>query len=147
MMAPKHLAMINVYRLLAAIVLGGAVMSEAVGATSADDLRTYCEGAVKCVDKSSSCSDHDWLDAARCGSYISGFIEGHHMALDDSTNNIDMNPYELRRMYVNLCIPESVTNIQLARVFIKYINDHPEQLHAPAYTKLYISWLLAFPCE
>ena len=65
MMAPKALATTNLYRLLAAIVLAGAVMSEAFGYT-ADELRKFCNAAIRCNNKPSACNLKDIAVTPAC---------------------------------------------------------------------------------
>jgi|SRR4051812_25210383 hypothetical protein len=44
------------------------------------------------------------------------------------------------------CLPDSITPTQLARIFISYAKEHPEQLdERPSYLVL-TSWSEAYPC-
>jgi len=128
----------SLLRLLAAIVLGGAIMSEAFGLGPAEKLRKFCEAAVKCdtTNPSPSCNSVDYQEGTACATYIDGFLAGHNLgtaaAADSSTR---------------ICVPNDATISQLARVFVKYVNDHPEQLHQPDWAVLYVALKNAFPCE
>ncbi|WP_367159421.1 Rap1a/Tai family immunity protein [Mesorhizobium sp.] len=44
------------------------------------------------------------------------------------------------------CIPSGATNDQLAEVVIKYLGDHPEELHYPAAPLSMVAIAKAFPC-
>ena len=45
------------------------------------------------------------------------------------------------------CWPkEGVVNIQLARIFVKYLREHPEKLHSAATDLALEAWVDAFPC-
>jgi Rap1a immunity proteins len=44
------------------------------------------------------------------------------------------------------CMPEGVSNSQLAKVIVKYGNDHPEELHLPAVLLVENALIKAFPC-
>jgi hypothetical protein len=45
------------------------------------------------------------------------------------------------------CAPEGVTLGQLIKVFLKYMDEHPEQLHEDASLMLLRSLRKAFPCK
>ena len=128
---------------LTAIVLGGAVMSEAFGYT-AEDLRKDCETAVNCIEDEASCKDVSRLTG--CLAFIDGFRNGHYVGMVDGTKE-NLGREELNRKYGRMCVPNAASHAQLARIYLKYINDHPEELHDLAWAQLYLSWAFAFPCE
>jgi hypothetical protein len=43
-------------------------------------------------------------------------------------------------------VPDSVTSTQLAKVIVKYGNDHPQELHLPGVIVVTNALLAAFPC-
>ena len=45
-----------------------------------------------------------------------------------------------------ICIPKGASAGQLARVFVKYLDAHPEKLHNPAAILYYKAMLAAYPC-
>jgi len=45
------------------------------------------------------------------------------------------------------CIPGSATSGQIMRVTKKYLSEHPEKLHQPAVTLVFLALVEAFPCE
>ena len=45
------------------------------------------------------------------------------------------------------CIPEGVTFSQLQKIYIKYANDNPQDLHLAAGSVVLIAISEAFPCE
>jgi hypothetical protein len=45
-----------------------------------------------------------------------------------------------------LCPPDGVSNGQLVKVFVKYLDQHPEKLHLPAVQLVYDATNDAFPC-
>jgi len=47
---------------------------------------------------------------------------------------------------VGFCGKAGIPNGQLARIFVKYLQDHPERLHHPAAFLAYEAWQSAFPC-
>jgi hypothetical protein len=137
-------ALLNV---LAAIVLAGAVVSKAYGVNTAEELRRSCEDAVKCSADADTCEAVEFMQTARCIAYIKGFRGGHFMGMVEGTRQPELTHEELSRAYGVVCVPPEASFLQLAQVFIKYINDHPEELHGNAYSQLWISLRKAFPCE
>lgn len=45
-----------------------------------------------------------------------------------------------------ICIPEKVSYGQATRIFVKYLNEHPERLHLDAMTLVMESFGESFPC-
>lgn len=45
-----------------------------------------------------------------------------------------------------ICLPTGVTIAQETEVFLKYLDNHPERLHAPASVLAIGAWLDAWPC-
>lgn len=73
--------------------------------------------------------------AAICVGYISGFRESH----ESDEMILKVAPY----LY---CVPQEVTVGQIIRVFVKYLEDHPEELHKEGHELLHSSLIKAFPC-
>ena len=44
------------------------------------------------------------------------------------------------------CRPNGVTYVQIKKVFVKFLNEHPEMLHNAAWALLDLAMLEAFPC-
>ena len=44
------------------------------------------------------------------------------------------------------CVPDNASGAQLAKVIVKYGNDHPQELHLPAVVVVANAFLAAFPC-
>jgi hypothetical protein len=55
------------------------------------------------------------------------------------TNNIETRYY--------YCIPEGISTSQLAKVVVKYLDEHPEKLHEHRGTLLAYTFMKYFPCE
>ena len=47
---------------------------------------------------------------------------------------------------VMACIPDGASNGQLARVFLKYADDHPNELHYSEFIGVLRAYSLSFPC-
>lgn len=46
-----------------------------------------------------------------------------------------------------ICVPQDATPRQFMLVVEKYLKEHPEELHEPAYRLIDIALMEAFPCE
>ncbi|MGA7225461.1 MAG: Rap1a/Tai family immunity protein, partial [Candidatus Acidiferrales bacterium] len=79
------------------------------------------------------------FDVGFCFGFIDGANSAHQVwAASDKTNH--------RNHAMSYCFPDSVTNGQMLRVFVKYLDEHPQDLHEPA-ALLYIEAMRrAFPC-
>ena len=69
--------------------------------------------------------------------YIVGFNHGYELAIILNMEAPPNNSY---------CIPQKVTNGQITRVVIKYLKDHPEQLHTSARKLILFALDEGFPC-
>ncbi len=83
-----------------------------------------------------------------CDGYMWGFLElfisyqdnDNHYYLKEGTTD------QFRKTH-KTCIPPSVSNVQMGKVFLKYANERPEQLHKPPYVLVNNSAVKAWPCE
>ena len=57
------------------------------------------------------------------------------------------NNTQKAKAYVPACIPEEATNFELARVVVKYLNDHPNQLHKSYRLLVMLALEDAYPCK
>ncbi len=74
-------------------------------------------------------------DELYCVLYAVGFVEGRFYALN--ALNPATKPF---------CIPTGVSNSQLAAVYIKHLNDNPNELHLPSGATFFKAIKQAFPC-
>jgi len=94
-----------------------------------------------------------------CGPLIA-FLDGESVDLDrDKSHGIGfclglmqgmlhMNQvyeYQLKGAAL-FCAPNSTTNGQAARIVVKYMRDHPEELHMPDSVLTFTALRAAFPC-
>ena len=77
----------------------------------------------------------DAQDVGMCLGFISGV---------DDLNTMDSDI--LKTPIHAWCVPGGVTTTQLAKVVVKYGNDHPEELHFPAVAVVVGALVGAFPC-
>lgn len=84
----------------------------------------------------------DSVSSGFCAGFVSGVIETQTWwqlrELSDSKRNQNVEHF---------CIPGTVTNDQIVKIFVKYLDDHPEKLHEPAVLLLLTSLHQAFPCK
>lgn len=74
--------------------------------------------------------------------YGAGFCRGFIEAV------LDMNELHLITGGGSpMCIPEGAKMGQILKVIMKYIDDHPEQLHIRARNVVLDSVAIAFPCK
>ncbi len=92
--------------------------------TTGDKLLTYCE--VPKSDEFLYFQNH-----AYCSAYIAGAVDG-------------MFYIDTQQLF---CVPQKVTNSQLIKIFVNYLNANPERLHE-FYVGLVLSAMReAFPCK
>jgi hypothetical protein len=77
----------------------------------------------------------DASDVGLCMGFISGLVD-----LDTMNSGI------LKRRINGWCVPDNATSTQLAKVIVKYGNDHPQELHLPSVVVVANALLAAFPC-
>jgi hypothetical protein len=75
------------------------------------------------------------MDVGTCLGFISGLVDLNLMDLD-----------VLKKPIHAWCVPDSVTVTLLAKVVVKYGNDHPEELHFPGVIVVVGALVRAFPC-
>lgn len=77
--------------------------------------------------------------AGRCIGYLEGGLTGLELANDAAKK---MKP----PVALGFCLPDKVTNGQMARVLVSYLERNPARLHEPT-LGLYLRALVeAFPC-
>ena len=83
---------------------------------------------------------HRDTDGSFDSGWCLGFIHGNGATLDFAQGYYGKNdsPY---------CIPDGVTNGQVAHVIVKYLEDHPERLHESDIGLVFHALRAAFPCK
>jgi Rap1a immunity proteins len=77
----------------------------------------------------------DASDVGLCMGFISGVVD---------LNTLDSGI--LKHPTNGWCVPDSATSTQLAKVVVKYGNEHPEELHVTSVIFVANALLAAFPC-
>ena len=77
------------------------------------------------------------------GGFCAGFISA---AIDDESMWRASDKEQKQTHILSFCIPQNGTNGQYLQVFLKYLDEHPEELHKPANFILHEAFSKAFPC-
>lgn len=118
---------------IGSVALAGTLASGSAMALDGNDLLSACQATIKFSEGDKKASG---LEVGRCTGIAEG-VEGTVMVLNDSL------PANLKS-----CHPETgTTNIQKARIVVKYLQEHPDQLHFPATALTLIAYKAAFPCK
>lgn len=84
-------------------------------------------------------TDVEFASAGRCIGYLEGGRDGLSFAM-----------YILRQLKPGesskYCVPNEVTNGQMARVVVKYLESNPARLHEQSLNLLLFAMIEAFPC-
>ncbi len=107
-----------------------ALVAAAASATErrTDELLWMCEGRV---------SDNEFVNAMEkvlCIGYIDGIVDSNAMMQGFLGVQLFCPP------------PGGISLDQAMRIFLKWANDHPEQLHESARISVMLSLAQAFPC-
>lgn len=96
-----------------------------------------CGAAIRQAD-GKQISDNEVVGATFCASYIAGFLDA--TSLGRAQTGCASNRA--------ICLPDrGITNDQVARLLVKFLREHPEQLHESGRMSLYIALAKVFPCS
>ncbi len=132
------------YKTISAVILFAAVaLSDYAVAQEDNDSFSYKTGA----DYVQNCSGFgDLLQAEPsllmflpqvmfCSGYTIGFMDGWtYMDNDDPKDD-------------EICVPEKVTYLQMTKIVVKYIEEHPEREHEPVAILIPDALFDVFPCS
>lgn len=129
-------------RCLALIVMAvlSAVFPAALGSQEASSVYIHGGNAEALVNNCAAVDKMLPKDApglSYCFGYILGVVDMHN-ALNAVLSNPRDNTY---------CMPDSATATQLAKVVVKYGNDHPEELNQAALLVVSNAFVRSFPCK
>ncbi len=103
-----------------------------------NELLRTCNIMLNIVDK--TVKDFDYEDAGN-SSFCLGFMQGIIGLNSVYESKTDNNNTPL------FCHPEGIITGQATRVVVKYLKDHPEQLHNNMITLTILAFKKAFPCK
>ena len=136
MLRKKITALVCVLAVLGAGVSGSAIAesNELPNQSDGNELLLRCNSAIRAVES----GERPFMQATM-GAWCLGFVQGF-----TQTNGM----YRAGGRKVIVCLPKNgVTNVQGARIIVKYLTDHPEQLHELAITIAFVAFVEAFPCD
>jgi hypothetical protein len=84
----------------------------------------------------------DLLEEFKKSGTCMGFIDG--VIDSDTIAHHDKNGHQFG---LKLCVPADTSGRQLAKIVVKYGDDHPQQLHFPAAVIVLLAMSDAFPCQ
>ncbi|VVO61082.1 hypothetical protein PS862_00821 [Pseudomonas fluorescens] len=118
---------------IGATAIIGTLASGSAMALDGNGLLSSCQTTIKYSEGDKNVSA---FDVGQCTGMVDG-VEGAILVLNDSvTSNM------------KTCYPVAgTTNIQKARIVVKYLQEHPDQLHLPASMLTVIAYMGAFPCK
>lgn len=118
--------------LVGMLASGGAM---ALGSTSGTEFLTECQQAVRFVGNESKPSDNG-LDVGHC----LGVVKGVRATMTYFYR-------ELPKAY-KTCFPDGgISDVQGARIVVKYLIENPEELHEEASLLTILAFHKAFPCK
>jgi hypothetical protein len=104
-------------------------------ALKSESLVSYCQVAKKTV-----MTDAEMIQFQFCNGYIQGISDAMQMQqaeIDAKGRLIHKQTY---------CLPDEVTTTELALVYLKYMDGHPEKLHEDSFVTLWNALNDAYRC-
>ncbi|HYY70175.1 MAG TPA: Rap1a/Tai family immunity protein [Terriglobales bacterium] len=110
------------------------------GKITGNDVLDRCQTAVRFADNDGApVGEH--LDAGWCFCWVTGTLELTKLH-NDWTTFIKQKPTLLQ-----FCLSHSIPVIQAVRVVVKYLKEHPEQLHEDGMGLTMTALKNSFPCK
>ena len=129
------------YALVVAILSLTVFSTAARAENTGNNLLESCQKAVRFFDNNGGPSD-DVFQAGWCFGWVSSILEHSQMSIQwrGVTKSDDT--------FLEFCLPtEGIPVIQGVRVLVKYLQDHPEQLHENAMGLTIAAFKNSFPCQ
>lgn len=79
-----------------------------------------------------------------CAGFIDGFTAGHFVA--ETYHAFHHRDEKLEDIYGHLCVPDSTSRGQMARVFVQFLQAHQDKLKLPAALLIEDALREAYPC-
>lgn len=105
-----------------------------------NELLERCNAAINFIDAPTTVTHQQAEMGMTCLGFLRGIMDvvGLWQTADDMYRN--------RVSPARPCLPERIATIQGVRVVVKYLKDHPEQLHQPDTLLVMTALNKAFPC-
>jgi hypothetical protein len=102
-----------------------------------EQLVTQCKMYVQITDGSlQSPTKSNFVNAGKCIAYVQAVV--------DTYQNLRQSPLIPKRAL--FCVPDEITGDEAVRITVKYLDDHPEDLHYAASSDVWTALHKAFPC-
>ena len=103
--------------------------------TKIDTANDFVEACQSVINYETTHKDEitDTINVGMCSGYLDAFFQ--------------FSPIIRDHYKIEDCSPDKVTYGQIIKIFIKYVNEHPEQLHMRAWVILVAALRNAFPCS
>lgn len=79
-----------------------------------------------------------------CAGFIDGFTAGHFVA--ETYHAFHHRDEKLEDIYGHLCVPDTTSRGQMARVFVQFLQAHQDKLKLPAALLIEDALREAYPC-
>jgi len=134
----------NLWLFALLLVVGVSLPGPAANIKDGNDLLDACRDADKSPDEMKT---QDQLRRSMmCLGYITGVADGIKVATQVN-EQINEKPRNLGDWGGLFCAPDEVKVGQVLRVVVKYLRDHPGELHNPSADLIVAALNAAFPCK
>lgn len=118
------------------VVSSRALFAQGPYFVTTDVLADKCRAAIRASENPTTLTAKDWGDASFCLGYVEGALDSFEAA-----KGWNWSPKN-----ESVCVPADVKGDQAIRVFMKYADNHPEELHKAAPAVLWAATHSLFPC-
>ncbi|WP_425563060.1 Rap1a/Tai family immunity protein [Luteimonas vadosa] len=125
-------------RLIFLLFLTLPVSSQIAAASDGNELLSQCSVILEAMDgnKTGNATSREAVDATRCMSFVSGVSQTS--TLYEASGKMSKP---------SVCGPDQgITTSQAVRIAVKYLKEHPQDLHQKASMLVMYSLMDAFPC-
>lgn len=132
-----------------AIVINPTSAISSCGTFSSGNLLKTCNVGLKAAEAGKAPDNgDDAYNSGTCIGYLKGFLymELAYSATLAVLKNPNASEEDIRKK-AHFCLPDRVMNKELARVFINYMNQHPEEISKEACTSLLNAFTETYPCK
>jgi len=134
---------LSIYTFLVLVVWNIGIIQSSY-AVSSSDLYKACKISIKLNNNSNqAATPSEIIKQTMCNYYFLGLVRGAELQgyLDYKLQN------DLYENILRACKPPNVTVEQVVKIFIKYLDNHPEKLHLLPATIVHFSLSEVFPCN
>jgi hypothetical protein len=115
------------------MLIAAMFMASKARAFDGETLRGACNDVIK-YQQNKSDKSVSRLNVGICYGFISGVINNHKVM------------YKYRKVQKLFCTPENQSNAEIAKIYVKYLDAHPENLQMNGALLLDAALKDAYPC-